>query len=38
VRVGAWGSIVCSNAAPQHAMWADEALQRECNTLLLKSA
>ncbi|GAA1659905.1 hypothetical protein GCM10009830_01180 [Glycomyces endophyticus] len=34
VRVGAWGSMVCSNAAPQHAMWADEALQRECNELL----
>ncbi|THV36470.1 cellulase-like family protein [Glycomyces buryatensis] len=36
VRVGAWGSLVCSNAAPQHAMWADEALQRECNALLRK--
>jgi hypothetical protein len=36
VRVGAWGSIVCSNAAPQHPMWADEALQRECNAVLLK--
>ena len=35
VEVGAWGSIVCSNAAPHHAMWADEALQRECNTMLL---
>lgn len=30
-RVGAWGTIVCSNAAPQHAMWADLGLQRECN-------
>jgi hypothetical protein len=30
-RVGAWGTIVCSNAAPQHAMWADVDLQRECN-------
>jgi hypothetical protein len=36
VRVGAWGSIVCSNAAPQHPMWADEALQRECSALLRK--
>ncbi|WP_030154555.1 cellulase-like family protein [Glycomyces sp. NRRL B-16210] len=34
VRVGAWGSIVCSNAAPQHAMWADADLQRECNAML----
>ncbi len=36
VRVGVWGSLVCSNAAPHHAMWADEALQRECNALLLE--
>ena len=32
-RVQAWGSIVCSNAAPQHAMWADLALQVECNAI-----
>lgn len=32
-RVGAWGTIVCSNAAPHHPMWADVALQRECNSL-----
>jgi hypothetical protein len=31
IRVGAWGTIVCSNAAPQHAMWADIALQQQCN-------
>ena len=31
IRVGAWGTIVCSNAAPQHAMWADVALQQQCN-------
>ncbi len=31
VRVDAWGTIVCSNAAPQHAMWADVALQQQCN-------
>jgi len=33
-RVGAWGSICCSNAAPQHPMWADEDLQRECNAII----
>ncbi|MEJ3653650.1 cellulase-like family protein [Actinomycetes bacterium KLBMP 9759] len=27
---GAWGTVVCSNAAPQHPMWDDIALQREC--------
>ncbi|HEY8721077.1 cellulase-like family protein [Pengzhenrongella sp.] len=32
-RVGAWGTVVCSNAAPQHPMWHDVALQRECNGL-----
>ena len=31
IRVDAWGTIVCSNAAPQHAMWADIALQQQCN-------
>ncbi|TDC41015.1 cellulase-like family protein [Micromonospora sp. KC213] len=31
LRVGAWGTIVCSNAAPHHAMWDDVALQRQCN-------
>jgi hypothetical protein len=30
-RVDAWGTVVCSNAAPQHAMWADRDLQRSCN-------
>ncbi len=30
-RIGAWGTIVCSNAAPQHAMWADVGLQQQCN-------
>ena len=29
--VGAWGTVVCSNAAPQHPMWSDVALQQECN-------
>ncbi|MBO0813506.1 MAG: hypothetical protein J2P23_15880, partial [Microlunatus sp.] len=31
LRVDARGTIVCSNAAPQHAMWSDIALQQECN-------
>jgi hypothetical protein len=33
-KVGAWGSVVCSNAAPHHPMWQDINLQRECNALL----
>ncbi|GAA4812552.1 cellulase-like family protein [Streptomyces ziwulingensis] len=33
-RAGARGAVVCSNAAPQHPMWADVALQQECNALL----
>ncbi|MBL1101155.1 hypothetical protein JK363_31730 [Streptomyces sp. 205] len=33
-RVGAWGSVVCSNAAPHHPMWRDMALQRECNAVV----
>lgn len=32
-RVGAWGTVVCSNAAPHHPMWADIDLQRGCNEL-----
>jgi hypothetical protein len=32
-RFGAWGSIVCSNAAPHHPMWRDVALQHECNEI-----
>lgn len=35
IRIGAWGTIVCSNAAPQHPMWADVALQTECNEKFL---
>lgn len=35
LRVGARGTIVCSNAAPQHAMWADIALQQQCNAAFL---
>ncbi|WP_323985973.1 cellulase-like family protein [Microbacterium plantarum] len=37
-RIGAWGTIVCSNAAPHHPMWRDVALQRECNEGFLASA
>lgn len=33
VRVGAWGTIVCSNAAPHHPMWQDISLQHECNQI-----
>lgn len=33
-RLGAWGAVVCSNAAPQHPMWSDVALQRECAAIL----
>ena len=38
LRVGARGTLVCSNAAPQHAMWADVALQQECNSAFLDGA
>ncbi|GAA1571641.1 hypothetical protein GCM10009804_30010 [Kribbella hippodromi] len=34
-KVGAWGTIVCSNAAPQHFMWSDVTLQRQCNAAFL---
>jgi hypothetical protein len=34
VAVGAWGTLVCSNAAPQHPMWADLDLQRELNDVI----
>ncbi|WP_165984283.1 cellulase-like family protein [Streptomyces sp. YIM 98790] len=33
-RAGVRGAVVCSNAAPQHPMWGDVGLQRECNALL----
>lgn len=35
-RIGAWGTIVCSNAAPQHPMWQDLPLQVECNRFFLE--
>ncbi|NUT72499.1 cellulase-like family protein [Pseudarthrobacter sp. C4D7] len=31
---GVWGMIPCSNAAPHHPMWADEAWQRRINALI----
>jgi hypothetical protein len=30
-RIGAYGTLVCSNAAPHHSMWWDVKLQQECN-------
>jgi Sugar-binding cellulase-like len=32
-QIGAWGSIVSSNAAPQHPMWAETGIQIECNAI-----
>ncbi|MFI8946039.1 hypothetical protein ACIGO6_05915 [Streptomyces sp. NPDC053750] len=37
-EAGAWGTIVCSNAAPHHPMWSHTALQRECSELFLHHA
>jgi hypothetical protein len=37
-EVGAWGTIVCSNAAPQHPMWQDVTLQRRLNDEFRKGA
>jgi hypothetical protein len=37
-EVGAWGTLVCSNAAPQHPMWQDVALQRRLNDEFRKGA
>ncbi|TQS44877.1 hypothetical protein FL583_12275 [Cryptosporangium phraense] len=34
-ELGAWGTIVCSNAAPHHPMWNDVALQRRLNAAFL---
>jgi hypothetical protein len=34
-RIDAWGTIVCSNAAPHHTMWSDVALQQQCNALFV---
>jgi hypothetical protein len=38
IRVGAWGTVVCSNAAPQHPMWQDIGLQRRLNDEFRKGA
>lgn len=35
-QVGAWGTLVCSNAAPHHPMWNDVSLQRRLNEGFLK--
>jgi hypothetical protein len=37
-EVGAWGTVVCSNAAPQHPMWQDVELQRRLNDEFLKGS
>ncbi|MEU6786509.1 cellulase-like family protein [Nonomuraea angiospora] len=37
-RVGAWGTVVCSNAAPHHPMWQDRAFQEEVNALFTGAA
>jgi hypothetical protein len=34
---GAWGTVVCSNAAPHHPMWNNVALQRRLNELFLNT-
>ncbi|MEU8381188.1 cellulase-like family protein [Streptosporangium sp. NPDC048865] len=35
-RVGAWGTVVCSNAAPHHPMWDDLDLQITANAAFQK--
>jgi Sugar-binding cellulase-like len=37
-RLGAWGTVVCSNAGPHHPMWTDVDLQQELNTTFQKTA
>lgn len=32
---GAWGMVLCSNAAPHHPMWADVAWQKRLNAVVL---
>ena len=32
---GVWGMVLCSNAAPHHPMWADEAWQLRMNRRIL---
>lgn len=35
---GAWGTVVCSNAAPHHPMWNDVTLQQEVNAIFRSGA
>lgn len=35
-EVAAWGTLVCSNAAPHHPMWADVELQKRLNEGFVK--
>lgn len=37
-RAGAWGMVLCSNAAPHHPMWTDVADQRRLNERFVKEA
>jgi hypothetical protein len=37
VRLGFWGSVTCSNAAPHHPMWTDVAWQRRMNDRISRS-
>jgi hypothetical protein len=37
VAAGAWGTLVCSNAAPHHPMWHDVELQQRLNAEFLSS-
>lgn len=34
---GVWGSVLCSNAAPNHPMWADVAWLKRMNALILSA-
>lgn len=36
-ELGAWGTVICSNAAPHHPMWADVEWQRRLNELFLST-
>jgi hypothetical protein len=37
-RLGFWGAVTCSNAAPHHPMWGDVELQRRLNAILRDGA
>lgn len=34
---GAWGAVLCSNAAPHHPLWGDADWQRRLNALILSA-